>query len=325
LYKILVIGGAGYIGSKVAYDLLDLGYDVSVIDNLSTGYKKLIPTKSKFTQIDIKNYKKLNSYFFYNNFDAIFHFAASLSVKESQNKPLKYYKNNVLGIDNVLKCVSRYQIKYFIFSSTCAVYGNVKKIPINERCPLNPESNYGKTKMLAEYLLKNYAKKYKFKYAILRYFNVVGADSKMRTGQIYKGPLFKNLSINLIKKNFSIKIFGNDYNTNDGTCIRDYIDINDLSKIHTMSLIKLFKFKSFVLNCGYGKGYSVKEIVDLFEKIIKKKIIKIYNSKRIGDIERIYSNNYLLKKIFPNWKREFSIETSINNSLKWEKKICFLK
>lgn len=323
--KILVTGGAGYIGSKIAYDLLDLGYDVSIIDNLSTGYKNLIPSKSKFTKIDIKNFNKLNSYFSHNNFDAIFHFAASLSVKESQSNPLKYYKNNVLGIENILKCMSKYKVKYFIFSSTCAVYGNVKSVPINENSPLNPESNYGKTKMLAEYLLKNYAKKYKFKYAILRYFNVVGADNKMRTGQIYKGSLFKNLAVNLIKKNYLIKIFGNNYNTNDGTCVRDYIDINDLSNIHIISLKKLLKFKSFILNCGYGIGYSVKEIVDLFQKKIKIKINKIYKQKRSGDVEKIYADNFLLKKTFPTWKRKFSIKKSIENTLKWEKQICLRK
>lgn len=314
---ILITGGAGYIGSQVCNDLVDKGYKVVVIDNLSTGKKYLVNKKAKFFNIDIINKKKLSKIFNKFKFSGVFHFAASLSVPESQTNPLKYYKNNVLGTENIIMEMIKKKIRYIILSSTCAVYGNSEKIKIKETDALIPQSNYGKTKLLAENLVINYAKQYKFKYAILRYFNVVGADFKLRTGPIIKGPLFNNICFNTKKNNFKINVFGKNYNTKDGTCIRDYIDVNDLSQLHILAFIKLKKAKSFIVNCGYNLGYSVLDVIKCFEKNLKRKIKIVFNKRREGDVEKIYCDNKYLKKIFPKWKRSFSIKDSVDTSINW--------
>ena len=314
----LVVGGAGYIGSVIVNNLIDRGQKVVVIDNLSTGHKFLINKKAIFVNLDINNVSKLNFFFKKFNFHAVFHFAAATSVKESEKKPSKYFKINVDGTQNLLNCISKKKIKYFIFSSTCAVYGNSKNEKVNEFDTTIPISNYAKSKLLSEILIKSYAKKYSFKYAILRYFNVVGADSKLRSGQIYRGPLVKNIARNISNKKYYIKLFGNNYNTKDGTTIRDYIDVNDLSELHILSLKKLFRSKSFILNCGYNIGYSVMDIIKKFETIINKKISIKYLPRVKGDVTKIYSNNKFLRFLFPSWKRKFKIDDSIKSALAWE-------
>jgi len=315
---LLVTGGAGYIGSKVCNDLIDKGYNVVVIDNLVTGNRLLVNKKAKFFDIDIKNEKKLSWFFNKFKIQAIFHFAASLSVPESQVNPSKYYNNNVLGTENILKQIAKKKIRYFIFSSTCAVYGSNQK-KITEIDPATPESNYGKTKLLGEYLVKNYAKQYKFKYAILRYFNVVGADYKLRTGQLTKGSLFKNLCLNICRNIYKIDVYGKNYHTKDGTCIRDYIDVNDLSELHILAYIKLQKSQPFLVNCGYNIGFSVLDVIKNFSKIIDKKIKVNFFPKRVGDVEKIYCDNSFLKKIFPKWNASYNIQDSIKTALAWEK------
>ena len=197
--KILITGGAGYIGSKFAYDMLDKKYKVIIVDNLSTGRSKLIPKKSKFYKCDITNYKLLNKIFALHKPQSVFHFAACASVPESQSNPLKYFKNNVLGTKVLLDIISKFKIKNFVFSSTCAIF-NSKKKKVNENDECFPNSYYGLTKLQCEHLIKIYAKKYKFKYAILRYFNVIGCDYKLRTGQLVSKSLFKNIISNFNKK-----------------------------------------------------------------------------------------------------------------------------
>jgi UDP-glucose 4-epimerase len=248
----------------------------------------------------------------------VFHFAAATSVKESEKKPLKYFRINVDGTQNLLNCICKKKIKYLIFSSTCAVYGNSENEKVNELDSTIPISNYAKSKLLSEILIKNYAKKFSFKYAILRYFNVVGADCKLRSGQVYKGPLVKNIACNISNKKYSVKLFGNNYNTKDGTTIRDYIDVNDLSELHILSLKKLFRSKSFTLNCGYNIGYSVMDIIKKFESVIKKKIFINYFPRVKSDVTKIYSNNKYLKFLFPSWKRKFGLIDSIKSALAWE-------
>jgi UDP-glucose 4-epimerase len=323
--KILVTGGAGYIGSVVVNHLIDLKFSVSVIDNLSTGHKSLVHKKAKFFLIDINDKKKLEIFFKKYKFHAVFHFAAALSVKESEKNPLKYYINNVGGTENILNCICKNKLKYFIFSSTCAVYGNHKNPRVNENSITIPLSNYGRSKLLCELLVKNYAKKFSMKYAILRYFNVIGADNKLRSGQIRRGTLVKNIVNNIVKKKYSINIYGKNYPTKDGTTVRDYIDVNDLSYLHIFSLKRLYRRKSFILNCGYNLGYSIIDIIKNCEQVIKKKIYLNFLPRIKSDVSKIYSNNILLKTFFPRWKRKFSIKDSIKNSLAWEKKLIIRK
>lgn len=295
---ILVTGGAGYIGSKVSYDLIDKGYKVIAIDDLSTGYRKLIPKKCIFINVDISKLANLEKIFKRYKFNAVFHFAAKKKVDESQKYPLKYFNTNVIGTKNLLDLIIKYKVKNLIFSSTCAVYGNTSNTKVSEKDLLIPKNYYGYTKLISENTIIEYKKKYKFNYAILRYFNVVGADTKLRTGEINKGSLFKNLS-ELLKKDKIFQIYGNDYNTKDGTCIRDYIDINDLSNIHLLTYKFIQRKKSIIFNCGYSKPVSVMEVLTQFHKIYQKKIKFKFTGKRLGDIKEIYCNNRLQKKYFP--------------------------
>lgn len=319
--KILVVGGAGYVGSTVANHLIDHGFHVTILDNLSTGYRFLLNKKAKFFKIDITNQKKLSIFFKNSHFDAVFHFAAAINVNESEKKPLKYFQNNVDGTQNLIECLIKKKIKYFIFSSTCAVYGDSKNKQVSELDPTVPISNYAKSKLFSELLIRNYARKFSIKYAILRYFNVVGADFKLRSGQVNYGSLIKNVVHNITKKKYQIKVFGKNYSTKDCTAIRDYIDVNDLSVLHILSLKKLLKSKSFILNCGYNIKYSVMDIIGFCEKIIKKKIRISFLPRKKNDISAIYSNNKLLKIYFPFWKKKFSILDSISNALAWEEKL----
>lgn len=315
---ILVTGGAGYIGSKVSYDLIDKSYKVIAIDDLSTGFRKLIPKKCIFIKVDISKLANLEKVFKRYKFNAVFHFAAKKKVDESQKYPLKYFNTNVVGTKNLLDLIVKYKVNNLIFSSTCAVYGKAANTRVSEKNLLIPESYYGYTKLISENTIIEYQKKYKFNYAILRYFNVVGADNKLRTGEINNGSLFKNLSKSL-KKNKIFQIYGNDYNTKDGTCIRDYIDINDLSKIHLLSYKFIQRKKSIIFNCGYSKPISVMDVINEFQKIYKKKIKYKFKNKRLGDVEAIFSNNKLQNKLLPNWRRKFLIKDSILTTLKWEK------
>ena len=320
--NILITGGAGYIGSKLSYDLTDKGYNVVVVDNLSTGSKKLINPKVKFIKANILDKKKIFAVIKKYKTKIIFHLAASLDVNESMIDPIKYYLNNVVGTESLIKDASKKNlIKKVIFSSTCAVYGDVKKKFVNETHECSPVSHYGKSKFLSEILLKNYSKEYNFSVAILRYFNVIGADQSLRCGIINdSNQLVKKLNRNTIKKNYEIDIYGNDYNTKDGTCIRDYIDVNDLSNIHIDVMKNLKKNQSITLNCGYKNGYSVNDIVDNFEKCIDHKITRKIKKRRLGDIESIVSNNLKLVKFIKKQYRG-DLTNSLINSIKWEKKI----
>jgi UDP-glucose 4-epimerase len=325
--KILVTGGAGYIGSKISYDLTDLGFEVFVLDNLSTGHKRLINKKAHFYYGDILDFNFVNNILKKNRITDIIHLAACLSVEESQHNPLKYYKNNVEGTEILLRAAVDNNLKNFVLSSTCAVYGNFKKIKVTEKTFCNPVSYYGKTKLLSELLLKNFSEKYKFSYAILRYFNVVGADKKLRTGLINSNDqLFKNLSSSLIKNSkIRVNVYGRNYPTKDGTCLRDYISVNDISLIHILTLKYISKnIKHLTLNCGHGYGFSVLEIIKKFSECSKKKIKIIFQSRRIGDVSAIVADNKLMKKFFGAIHKT-SLKDIINSCLIWEKKISYKK
>lgn len=320
--SILITGGAGYIGSKISYDLTDRGFKICIVDNLSTGHKKLINPKAKFFKCNISNQKKIKQIIQKYKIDTIIHCAASLDVEESMRKKKKYYLNNVIRTRKLLRA-SNGLIKNFIFSSTCAVYDTSKKYIVDEKTKTKPKSYYGKTKLIAEKYIKLWSKKNNSNYAILRYFNVAGSDEKLRCGCINNNnQLIKTLSSNVTKKKFSINLYGNNYNTKDGTCIRDYIHVSDLSKFHILTLGYLIKKKKSVLfNCGYGRGYSVLDIIKAFEKKIKRKILINSCPRRKGDLDKIYCNaSYTKKKLSINFKFK-SISDIVSSTLLWEKKI----
>jgi len=320
--KVLITGGAGYIGSHIAELLIKKKYEIFIIDNLSTGFKRLINKKAKFFKIDLKETKKIKNLILKNSIDSIIHLAALLDVNESQNKPSKYFQNNVIGTKNLLKASLNSKVENFIFSSTAAVYKD-GIFKVSEKSPTKPKSNYGKGKLRAEKLIKTTLRNTKINYAILRYFNICGTSKSNKFGQINSYDLlFKNLAKNSLKKKPHINIYGNNYNTKDGTCIRDFIHVSDIADIHYKILKKIYKTKKSVLiNCGYGSGRSVLEIVNAFQKIIRKKINIIYKPRRKADLSQIIANNTKLKK-FLNWKPSFNnLNAMVKSSLRWEKKL----
>ena len=317
--KALVTGGAGYIGSTVANFLLDQGHDVTIIDNLSTGIKKNIPYKATFFKVDISNTKKIKKILVKNNFDIVFHFAAFINNEESIKFPKKYYKNNYTNGKIFFQSCLDCKINNFIYSSTAAVYGNKNK-KVNENDKLNPLSAYPKSKLkLEDFLKKN---KSKISCVVLRYFNVAGVDKKLRSGfNVNSGY---NLILNLCAASLKKKIFvinGNNYNTSDGTTVRDYIDVVDLANIHLLAAKLVLKKKIFkIFNCGYGQGFSVKQILDKFNIVSKNKIKYRVGERRASDIIISIANPKKLKH-YTGWKPKFNnLEKIVSSSLKWYKK-----
>lgn len=322
--NILITGGAGYIGSHIVEQLIKNKKNVIILDNLVTGYKKLINKKAKFIKADIKNKSKVIKIIRDNNITSIIHLAAYLNVGEAEKNKKKYFQNNIVGTKNLLEACKNSSVKNIIFSSSCAVYGNVKG-SVGENKKPNPQGYYGYTKYKGEELVKKLSLKYKFKYGILRYFNVAGASPSGKIGEIETshGHLIKNLAIQSLKKKPEIKVFGNDYKTKDGTCIRDYVHVSDLADIHIKGLNYLQKNeKPFILNCGYGKGYSVQQIVNIFKKIIKGVEVQ-YQKRRSGDIAQVYANTKKFKKIL-KWKPKYNyIRLIIKSAINWEKKLNY--
>ena len=320
--NILVTGGAGYIGSHIVEQLIKNKIKVIIIDNLVTGHKELINKKAKFFKIDIKNKLKISKLIKDYDITSIIHLAAYLNVSEAEKRKKKYYLNNVIGTKNLLEACENSKVENFIFSSSCSIYGSLKGAVSENRAP-NPQGYYGYTKYKGEELIKKLSLEYKFKYGILRYFNVAGASESGKIGEIEKshGHLIKNLAIQALKNKPKVKIFGNDYKTKDGTCIRDYLHVSDLANIHIKGLDYLKdNKKSFTLNCGYGKGFSVQEIVNIFKKI--KKNVKVeYEKRRPGDIAQIYANTTKFKKILKLKPKYNNIKKIIQSAVKWEKKL----
>lgn len=318
--NILVAGGAGYIGSQVVTDLIREKYKVFVVDNLSTGNKQLINKNCIFKKLDIRETKKLERFIKKNKIKIVIHCAASLSVKESLKRPAEYFSNNCTGTNSLLTAFKNAGGKIFIFSSTCAVYGNVKNNKISEKNLLAPISNYAKTKLISEQMIQYYASNFNFNYGILRYFNVVGSDYMNGIGCMYDiGQLFKRLADVTLKKKNSFSIYGKNYNTKDKTAIRDYIHVKDLSQIHIKTLKKiLLNNKNLLLNCGYGVGYSVLEVVKLFQKITKTNFKIKYKKPRIGDCSKMIADNSKLKKILKFQPKYNNISKMISDTINWE-------
>ena len=321
--KVLVTGGAGYIGSHVTEQLIKKKKEVVILDNLKTGYKTLLNKKAKFVKGDISNIRLLKKIIKDNNISTIIHFAGLIDVIESQKYKKKYYKNNVLGTLNLIKAIKNSSVKNFIFSSSAGVYGNIKTAA-KETMKTKPINYYAWTKLKSEILIKEYSKKYNFNYAILRYFNVAGASPGGKIGIMNKknNSLFKILAKQALKKKPVINIFGNKHKTKDGTCLRDFIHVSDLATIHLKALEVLNKKKkSFLINCGYGKGTSVLEIANLFKKNINKFTKINFKKARKGEISISYSNTDKMKKIL-KWRPKYNnINLILKNAINWEKKI----
>ncbi|PPR46716.1 MAG: UDP-glucose 4-epimerase [Alphaproteobacteria bacterium MarineAlpha5_Bin9] len=322
--NILITGGAGYIGSHVSYKLLESGHKVSIIDDLSNGYRYLIPKEASFYQKNINDINFINNLLQKNNFDILIHLAGYIKVKESIINPKKYYNNNTYNSEMLFVNCIKNGIKNIIFSSTAAVYGNTTKYKVSESDQLNPINPYGKSKALAEKILIDLRKKNKFNYMILRYFNVAGADPSLRCGLISKDSshLIKLAAETAIGKKESITIFGNDYPTKDGTAIRDYIHVSDLANIHLESINYLVESNnSLIMNCGYGKGYSVKEVLDALKNNTKNNIKIKIGKKREGDAFSSISDISLLESKI-KWKPQYNdINKIIKSSIDWETKL----
>tara|TARA_Y100001970_G_C14205817_1_gene843898 strand:- start:858 stop:1841 length:984 start_codon:yes stop_codon:yes gene_type:complete len=321
--KILLTGGAGYIGSHVLLSLLEKNYEVVVVDNLSTGNISLIPEDVRLIVCNINNEEKISNIIQKEKFDVLLHFAGYIRVEESVQNPEKYFKNNTENAITLFETCYKNNLRNIIFSSTAAAYGNPSSNEaIKEETSLNPLNPYGQSKIDTEnYLLKNTNK---LNSIILRYFNVAGADPKLRSGLISKEPthLIKILSEVAIGKRDKIYLYGNDYNTNDGTAVRDYIHVSDLADIHIKTAKYLLKKKiSNIFNCGYGKGYSVLEVIKEANKITGNKIKYEFSNRRPGDAEKLVSNIDKLNQTI-HWQPKYNnLNLIIKTAIDWEKKI----
>lgn len=321
--NILVTGGAGYIGSHCVLQLIEAGYSVIVVDNLSTGYRELVHPKAIFFEGDISDepfiLKILDEY----TVDAVLHFAASIVVSDSVAYPLKYYTNNTAKTLTFIQALQKRNVNAFIFSSTAAVYGQPEGgMPVSEDVPLCPINPYGSSKLFSENIIRDLAKSNPvFKYGILRYFNVAGAAPQLISGQISRESthLIKVLAEAAHNKRNGICVFGTDYNTEDGTCVRDYIHVVDLVNAHIILLEYLLNGgTSETFNVGYGKGYSVKDVINAMQEVSGADFNIKYTERRLGDPAILVSDSSKIKKIL-NWKPRFeAIETICRHAYMWE-------
>ena len=322
--NILVTGGAGYIGSHVVEKLAKTHSNIFIIDNLKTGFKKLISKKAEFIKGDVNNIKLVKKIINKRKINTIIHLAGLADSLESDKKKRKYFINNVNGTLNLIKSCKNSEVKNFIFSSSAAVYGNISRAA-KETMPLKPTNYYAYTKLKCEKIIKKYSKIYNYNYSILRLFNACGASPSGKFGILSKKnkSFFKILAKKSLKKNPTINIYGNNHNTKDGTCIRDFIHVSDLASIHVKCLEFLIKKrKSLLINCGYGIGYSVLTISRLFKEKINKSTRIIFKQKRKSEISVSYADIKKMKKIL-KWKPKYNkIDYILESSIKWEKIIC---
>lgn len=325
--NILVTGGAGYIGSHVI-NLLgqsnDFDYQITVLDNLSTGRKASV-LYGELVVEDLENLTAVDKLFSEKSFDAVIHFAGSIVVPESVSNPSKYYANNTENSLNMLKLCIRHNVKHFIFSSTAAVYGmGDGKKPCTEEAPLNPINPYGRSKLMTEWMLEDFSKAYDLSYVALRYFNVAGANVEGKIGQCTPNAthLIKIASECATGKRDKMDIFGTDYPTPDGTCIRDYIHVDDLAQAHLDGLSYLLKGgKSEVMNCGYGHGASVKEVVAAVKEVSGVDIVAQEAQRRPGDAIELISKADKIHKVL-GWKpKHDDLKLIVKTALDWEEKL----
>ena len=322
--NILVTGGAGYIGSHVCHLLVDQGYNVTCIDSLITGNKELLPKEVKLEIFDISEREKVTNLIKSNNFDLVMHFAGLIRVDESVEQPERYRDFNFIKAKAFLETCFENNLKKIIFSSTAAVYGNPKNDNVTEEDITNPLNPYASSKLELERFIQQTSKQYNSRYIILRYFNVAGADEQMRTGLISKVSthLIKVASEVSTNKRDYLIINGDDYDTADGTPVRDYIHVSDLADIHLVSARHLISGgQSNLFNCGYGNGYSVKDVIQSLNDILKENIKVKIGPRRHGDSKMIVANVDKFQNFF-KWKPNFNnLKIILQSAINWEKKI----
>ncbi len=319
---ILLVGGAGYIGSHTNKILFQKGFETIVLDNLCTGHKEFVKW-GKFEFGDIQDKLKMNKIFTQYKIKAVIHFAGFAYIGESVDSPAKYYTNNVANTIHLLNAMLENDVKFLIFSSSSATFGNPEYLPLDEKHPQNPISPYGTTKLIVEKMLYDYDKSYGLKSVILRYFNAAGADPECEIGEFHDPethliPLLLQVAMG---KKERFPILGNDYSTTDGTCIRDYIHVNDLAEAHVLSLEWLINNnRSDHFNLGSNQGFSVKEIIKIVESVTGSKIACDVLNRRKGDPSILVSSTEKIQKIL-RWKPKFKIEDMIKTAWNWNHKI----
>jgi UDP-glucose 4-epimerase len=323
--KVLVTGGAGYIGSHIVKALGDKGYDIVVFDNLSCGYKEAL-LHGRLIIGDLSDKKSLDSVFRKEKFDAVIHMAAYVVVDESIREPLKYYRNNFVNGLNLIEACLSHNVKTLLFSSTAAVYGIPEKVPVTEETPLLPINPYGASKVMVERVLDDVSMANDFRYVALRYFNVAGADPLARIGQARQDATHL-ITVSLrtaLGKRESLHIFGTDYPTPDGTCIRDYIHVDDLSAAHILAIEYLTAGgESRIYNCGYGHGYSVREVVDKVREITGIDFPVRNVDRRPGDPPELIADASRLRRELGWQPKHDDLGYIIRTAWEWEKKMSF--
>ena len=318
--RILVLGGAGYIGSHTVYELVDAGYEVIVIDNLLTGFKEAVHPQAKFYEGDIRDKIFLDNILSKEKIDGVIHFAASSQVGESMKNPLKYYNNNLCGTEVLLEIMVEHGIDKIVFSSTAATYGEPESIPILETARTLPTNCYGETKLSMEKMFKWISKAHNLRYVSLRYFNACGAHPNGKIGEAHNPethliPLV--LQVPNGKREY-ISVFGNDYDTKDGTCVRDYIHVNDLAQAHILAMEYLSKGgESNIFNLGNGVGFTVKEVIETARKVTNHTIPIREEERRAGDPSVLIASSEKARKVL-GWKPQYAdLETIISTAWKW--------
>ncbi len=317
--KVLVTGGAGYIGSVVSEFLVQNGHEVVVVDNLSTGHRSAVPEGVSFREVNLLDTDSLNS-IMSEGVDAVCHFAASSLVSESMQRPLKYYENNIAGAVSLIKSMKSSGVRKFLFSSTAAVYGEPESIPISEDSPLNPVNPYGNTKLCIEKMLSDCSEAWGLRYISLRYFNAAGAtefhgeDHEPETHLI---PLVLDAAMGKRKE---LTVFGKDYHTKDGTCVRDYIHVKDLASAHLLALDALGGDFDGALNLGNGNGFSVLDVINAVEKVTGLKVPYRFGDRRKGDPAVLVASSKKAEEVL-GWKRLYpELEVIVEDAFKWRRK-----
>lgn len=326
---VLVTGGAGYIGSHAVLALKDAGWPVAVIDNLTTGFRFAVPDGVPLYEGDIEDGPLLARIFAEQNIGAIMHFAGSIIVPESVENPLKYYHNNTAKTRALLAAAVAAGVPHFIFSSTAATYGVPQVSPVTEDSPRQPINPYGMSKLMTEMMLADVAAAHPINYCALRYFNVAGADPLARSGQSTAGAthLIKVAVEAALGKRDHVAVFGTDFDTPDGTGVRDYIHVSDLAAAHLLALEALIAQpgQSMTMNCGYGRGFSVLEVLDAVDRVTNQRIERRMEGRRAGDPASLISDNSRIKATLPWQPRHADLPTIIEHALAWERKLTEIR